>query len=133
MSKSVNEALVALLGNIEGVLNSKSVVGEPVQFGKNIIIPLVEIGFGMGAGGSDTLKDDLDTTVETAGGGMGGSVKPTAILVVNDDGVQLVDVKNKDSVNKVIDMLPALLSKFVGTDNKSQAEKVVDEVYGNDL
>lgn len=132
MSKSVNEALVALLGNIEGVLNSKSVVGEPVQFGKNIIIPLVEVGFGMGAGGSDTSKD-TDTTVETAGGGMGGSVKPTAILVVNDEGVQLVDVKNKDSVNKVIDMLPALISKFVGSDNKSEAEKAVDEVLKKDL
>ncbi len=114
MSKSVNEALAALLGNVEGVLNSKSVIGEPVQFGKNIIIPLVEVGFGAGAGGSDATRDNGD--VETAGGGMGASIKPTAVLVVNDDGVQLVDVKNKDSVNKVIDMLPGIISKFVGND-----------------
>ncbi len=129
MSKSVNEALAALLGNVEGVLNSKSVIGEPVEFGKNVIIPLVEVGFGAGAGGSDANRDNGE--VESAGGGMGASIKPSAVLVVNDEGVQLVDVKNKDSVNKVIDMLPAIISKFVGNDDEKNVSDAVNNSDNN--
>ncbi|MFV0441351.1 MAG: GerW family sporulation protein [Lachnospirales bacterium] len=131
MSKSVNEALQGLLGNIEGVINSKSVIGDPVEFGDNIILPLVDVSFGMGAGGSDS-KGEKDTTRESAGGGLGGSVKPTAVLVINKDGVQLVDIRNKDSVNKIIDMLPSLISKFTGkTENKSELDEAIDEILEN--
>lgn len=127
MSNSTTETLEALLGNLESVVNSKSVVGEAIKAGENTIVPLLELSFGLGAGGADVENngEKNKNDVRSSGGGLGASVKPTAVLVINDSGVQLVDVKNKDSVNKVIDMLPALIDKFTEKKKKEEVDEVI--------
>ena len=40
----------ALFRGMEGLVQSKTVVGEPVQVGETIIIPLIDVTCGMAAG-----------------------------------------------------------------------------------
>lgn len=128
MSKSVNETLDALLGNLGGILNSKSVVGEPTKIGDTIIVPLVDISFGLGAGGADVTNDEKESKksdVESAGAGLGATITPTAVIVISSEGVQLVNVKNQESVNKLIDMVPSILGKLgIG---KTEEETIIIE------
>jgi uncharacterized spore protein YtfJ len=52
---------------------------------------------------------------EKAGGGggaIGAKMIPSALVVIIDGNVQLVNVKNQESVNKLLDMVPGILSKF---------------------
>ena len=46
----MEKMIQAALGQIEGVLDSKSVVGEPITVGDYTIVPLISIGFGFGVG-----------------------------------------------------------------------------------
>ncbi len=108
MSNVVAESLEAILGKLETFAKSETVVGEPVTIGGVIIVPLVEVSIGAGAGGGAKK----DNTEYTTGGGLGARITPSAVLVINNGDVQLVNVKNQDSVNKLIDMVPAILSKF---------------------
>ena len=50
----------SLFDGMNGILSTKSVVGEPITVNDTIIIPLVDVSFGMGTGStaSDSKKKD---------------------------------------------------------------------------
>ena len=90
----VESLLKATLAEIERLLSTRTVVGEPINVEGNTIIPLVAVGFGFGAGGGSG-KDQKSTGMEGmgAGSGAGGGVKPVAIIIVSKDGVRLEGVR----------------------------------------
>ena len=45
-----NETVDSLFQGIEGFMTSKTVVGDPIYVKDTIILPLVDVSFGMGAG-----------------------------------------------------------------------------------
>ncbi|MCL2854654.1 MAG: GerW family sporulation protein [Defluviitaleaceae bacterium] len=108
MATELNLNMVKMFEQMEGFVSSKTVVGEPLKAGETTIIPLVDVSFGM-AGGS---TDDKDKKDEKSLGGLGAKIKPSAVLVINDGNVQLVNIKHQDSVNKLIDMIPSITNKL---------------------
>ena len=108
MANNVNDNLQALFSKMESFINTKTVVGEPSHFGDITLIPLVEASFGAGTG----LKEKKDPNGHAGGGGLGARITPVAVIVIVDGTVQLVNVKNQESVNKLIDMIPGVLQKF---------------------
>lgn len=106
----------ALLRGMDNVLSTKTVVGEATQVGDTIILPLVDVSFGVGAGaGSNGQKDSA-----TGAGGLGGKMTPSAVLVIKDGETKLVNVKNQDAVTKILDMLPDLVDKFTKPKKKDE-------------
>ena len=90
----VESLLKATLGEVERLLNSRTVVGEPITVEGNTIIPLVAVGFGFGAGGGSG-KEQKAMSAEGAGAGSGGGggVKPVAVIIVSKDGVRVEPVR----------------------------------------
>jgi uncharacterized spore protein YtfJ len=81
------------VGEIERMLNTKTVVGEPITIEGNTLIPLINVGFGFGVGsghGSEPQKG----RGEGGGTGGGGGVKPVALIVINADGVRVEPIKS---------------------------------------
>lgn len=75
------------LGEIERMLSTKTVVGEPFEIRGNTIVPLVSVGFGFGGGGG--AGEDQKATKAKGSGlgtGAGGGVKPVALIIVDKDG-----------------------------------------------
>ena len=90
----------ALFKGMDSFITTKTVVGDAIHIGENIILPLVDVSFGVAAGAfSNEAKNN-------GGGGMGGKITPSAILVINSNGTKLVNVKNQDAVTKILDMIP---------------------------
>lgn len=93
------------IGEIERMLTTKTVVGDPITVEGNTLIPLISVGFGFGVGsgeGTDPKKGS-----GTGGGtGGGGGVKPVALVIVNKDGVRVEPVKGGAAtlVEKVADV-----------------------------
>ena len=98
----------SLFSGMDHVLSSKTVVGEPQVIGDTIILPLVDISFGMGAGAFNKEKGS------SAGGGIGGKMSPSAILVIHNGQTKLVNIRDQDAITKVIDMAPDFINKFLG-------------------
>ena len=48
--KQFKETVESLFSGINGVLSSKTVVGNAIHIGDTIILPLVDVSFGIGAG-----------------------------------------------------------------------------------
>ena len=105
-----------LFKGMEGFISTKTVVGDAVKFDDGtIILPLVDVSFGVGAGAF------AGTDKNNAGGGMGGKISPSSVLVLKDGHAKLVNVKNQSAVTKVLDMVPDVLDRFT-KDKKEQAD-----------
>ena len=105
-----NEVVEALFRGMDGYMAAKTVVGEPITVEDTIIIPLVDVSFGLGAGAG--LNDSRKTN--NGGGGMGGKLSPNAVLVIKDGVIRLVSVKSQDTVNRVLDMVPGVVDRVSG-------------------
>lgn len=104
----------ALFKGMDSFITTKTVVGDAITVGDTIILPLVDVSFGVGAGAfADGAKNN-------GGGGMGAKISPSAILVVNKNGTKLVNVKNQDAITKILDMVPDLADKFTGKGKKEE-------------
>ena len=112
------DTVQSLFKGMDSFLTTKTVVGDAVKFEDGtIILPLVDVSFGVGAG-AFSGKDK-----NNAGGGLGGRISPSSVLVIKDGSTKLVNVKNQDAVTKVLDMVPDVVSKFA----KGKGESVKDK------
>lgn len=96
----------SLMKGMNAVIGTKTVVGDATQVGDTIILPLVDVSFGVGAGA---------TVADKKNGGAGGfsaKMTPSAVLVIKNGTTKLVNIKNQDTVTKVLDMIPDIVEKF---------------------
>ena len=122
-----NEVVNSMMKGMESFLSSKTVVGEPTQVGDGTtIIPLVDVTFGVGAGASSQEKKN------GGAGGMTGKMSPSAVLVIKNGQVRLVNIKNQDTINKIVDMVPDIIDriKSKGSDMPKD-EEVIDAAFPN--
>lgn len=81
------------VAEIERMLNTKTVVGEPIMVEGNTLIPLISVGFGFGVGGGKGTEPNKGSG-EGGGTGGGGGVKPVALIIINQDGVRVEPIKS---------------------------------------
>lgn len=96
----------SLMKGMNAVIGTKTVVGDATQVGDTIILPLVDVSFGVGAGASAGDKKN------GGGGGFSAKMTPSAVLVIKNGSTKLVNIKNQDTVTKVLDMIPDIVEKF---------------------
>ncbi|HJB86406.1 GerW family sporulation protein [Mordavella massiliensis] len=118
----------ALFQGIDGVVSSKTVVGDAIHIGETIILPLVDVSFAVGAGAFNAEKK------ERGAGGIGGKMTPCAVLVIQGGHTKLVNIKNQDTITKILDMVPDVIDKFSsGKDSKMTEEDVMDILDDADI
>ena len=118
----------ALFQGIDGVVSSKTVVGDAIHIGETIILPLVDVSFAVGAGAFNAEKK------ERGAGGIGGKMTPCAVLVIQGGHTKLVNIKNQDTITKILDMVPDVIDKFSsGKDSKKTEEDVMDILDDADI
>jgi uncharacterized spore protein YtfJ len=121
-----NSTVESLFRGMDSFLTTKTVVGDAVKFEDGtIILPLVDVSFGVGAG---AFVKEGEGARNNAGGGMGGKITPSAVLVIQDGSTRLVNVKNQDSITKILDMVPDLISKLKKDSGKKNEDDVTDKV-----
>ena len=104
----------SLFKGLDTFISAKTVVGEAVHVGDTIILPLVDVTFGIGAGAFEGDKKS------NGGGGMTGKMTPSAVLVIQNGTTKLVNIKNQDGLTKVLDMVPDFVDRFAAGKNSSE-------------
>ena len=72
MSKNLPNMLENTIAKIREMVDSNSVVGEPITTGDVTIIPISKISVGLGGGGSDYVSKNANNQENPFGGGVGG-------------------------------------------------------------
>ena len=112
----------SLFHGMDSVISSKTVVGEAIHIGDTIILPFVDVSFGLGAG---AFADDKKNK---GGGGLGGKLSPSAVLVIQDGKKKLVNIRNQDTITKILDMVPDVIDRFSSGKEKKMTEEDVVEI-----
>ena len=111
----IEKLVKTTLGEIEKVLDSKTVVGEPIVIEGTTLIPLMSIGFGFAAGGGSG-KGETKETPEGGGSGSGGGagLRPIAIIVIDKDGVRIEPIKGgmATAIEKLSETIPDIAAKL---------------------
>jgi len=132
--QEIEKILKATLGEIEKILNTRGVVGEPIIAGDTTIIPLSSIGFGFGAG-SGTGKEGKGADREGSGGGSGGGggIKPVAVIVISKEGVRVEPLRRAgtDVIDKVAEIVARTLERrSASREDKEKEGEVSGEPKG---
>jgi len=120
MSTSVEALIERVLGELHRIVQTRTVVGEPVVAGGLTLIPVSKISFGFGAGGGKEGKGQSGT-------GGGATVEPIAFVVIDADGkASLLSLQDKEvSWGQIVQLMPDALGKiksFVGGREKKDDE-----------
>ena len=118
--------LESLFRGMDGVVSSKTVVGEAIHINGTIILPLVDVSFGIGAGAFSGEKK------EKGMGGIGGKMSPSAVIVIQDGKTKLVNIKNQDTVTKILDLVPDVVDRFTSKKEDRMTEDDVKDILDSD-
>lgn len=120
-NNNTKELIQELFQGMDGFIQSKTVVGEPIKLGDTVLVPLMEVSCGMASGAfvkESTKKGD------GGAGAMSSKITPAAMLVIQNGRTKLIRVKNEDALSKIIDMIPDAIDKITGGNKVSEsAEK----------
>ena len=128
MAENFQNTVESLFKGMENFITTKTVVGDAITVGETIILPLVDVSFGVAASAKSEERKN------NGGGGMGGKISPSAVLVIQNSTTKLVNVKNQDSITKILDMVPDFVNKFAagkGTSAKKEDDPDIDEAIHN--
>lgn len=113
-----------LFKGMENFVTSKTCVGDPIRIHDTIILPLVDVSFGLLA----SSRNERDR--RNGGGGMGGKMTPSALLIIKDGATRLINVRSQDSLSRIIDLAPELMERFSSknkTKTTPEEESVMQE------
>ena len=116
----------ALFQGMDAVISSRTVVGDAIHINDTIILPLVDVSFAVGAGAFN--GDKSGEKKEKGAGGLGGKMTPSAVLVIQNGTTRLVNIKNQDTITKILDMVPDVLDRFTSKGNGKISEEDLNDI-----
>ena len=111
-NSQIGDLLSVSLEKLKTLVDSSTVVGDPIRVDGVTIVPVSKVNFGFGAGGSDI---PTSKTNNPFGGGAGGGVTitPIGFLVVDGTNVRMIQPKTADcTADRIVNMLPDAAEKL---------------------
>ena len=117
MSQNLPNMLENTITKIREMVDSNSVVGEPIVAGDGVtIIPISKISIGLCGGGSDFVSKHPNQQENPFGGGVGTGVKvtPVAFLIIKEGNVRMIPVATpaNTTAERLVEMVPDTLDKI---------------------
>lgn len=116
-----NQTVESLFKGMDSFITTKTVVGDAITLNDTIILPLADVSFGVAAG---AFNQDHKSN---GAGGLGGKIQPSAVLVIRDGNIKLVNVKNQDMMTKILDLAPDVLNKFTSKSKNEAEDDILDD------
>ncbi|MCC7263793.1 MAG: sporulation protein [Candidatus Latescibacteria bacterium] len=126
MPSSVESLIEKVMGELHRIVQTETVVGEPVQAGSVTLIPVSRISFGFGAGGQEGKGQ--------SGTGGGATVEPIAFVIIDAEGqVKIMTLKDKEaSLGQLVGLVPEALAKIRKFMGKNKKDGEVGDAEGGD-
>ncbi|AEH60017.1 Sporulation protein YtfJ [Methanosalsum zhilinae DSM 4017] len=131
---NIEELMKTVSGDLEKLITTRTVVGEPILAGSKTIIPITKVSFGFGSGGGEG-KSNKDESGTGGGGAAGAKLEPVAFLVVSEEEVRLLRVSEKTDFGKLLENAPEILEKVRSSRGrkKSETEKQTENTESENI
>lgn len=102
------EMLKEAASQLKDIITARNVMGEAIDMGNRMIIPVTRFGIGFGAGGGGGSEGN------GSGAGAGGGIEPIAVIISDKqlagiEGLQIISLKNSNPISQVITSLSETL------------------------
>jgi sporulation protein YtfJ len=146
--------MTTAMENIREMVDVNTIIGEPVETGGHVIIPVSKVGFGFAAGGSEFTGLKNEEEESQSGGGNGGgdrrsasgsdqgqkqkfpfgggsgggvSITPVGFIVMGNHGVKLLSMDTSTHLyDRILDMAPSVLEQIR---NMTRRKRDRDDCY----
>ncbi len=121
-----SESFNSILSGMDRYVSSRTVVGEAIMLNeRTIIVPMVDVSFGAASG----TFADKGNSKGRVGGGLAGKVSPCAVLVMQGDLVRILPVKNRDTLDRIMDLVPEIINRFKSRGKEGEDEAIINEAF----
>ena len=108
---SVSELMETTMTKIREMVDSNSVIGEPITTPDGVtLVPVSRVTFGFGGGGGDLVKQR-----DGFAGGSAAAVKiePIGFLVIRNGVVNMLNIQPpaSNTLDRIVDLIPQLMDK----------------------
>ena len=118
----VEELMKEVVEQLEKLITTKTIVGEPITVAGKTVVPISKVSFGFGSGGGEGMRDD-ESGFGGAGAG-GAKIEPVAFLVISEDEVKLLSATGKGiDIGKIVEAVPEVMDKIKSIRGKKGKEK----------
>jgi len=126
----ISDLMGVTMEKIRDMVDVQTIIGDPITVSDQVtIIPVSKVSYGFASGGSDLPAKANPKDLFGGGAGAGVSIQPVAFLVVQEDGVRLLQMDEGSdalssairSVPEVVDRISSLIRK-PNSKNKEKAE-----------
>lgn len=126
----VEELMQEVVEQLEKLVTTRTIVGEPITVAGKTVIPISKVSFGFGSAGGECKHDEESGF--GGGGGGGAKIEPVAFLVVSEDEVKLLPATGKGiDIGKIMEAVPEVVDKIKSMrgkkDKGKEPEKSADE------
>lgn len=115
----IQSLMQTAMENLKEMVDVNTIIGDPIESGGSVILPISRVGFGFAAGGSefDITQDEgngIDSKLPFGGGSGGGiSINPIGFLVIHNGEVKLLSIDNTTHIyERMLDMAPEMIDKI---------------------
>lgn len=119
---ALEDVIKGVSGELERLVNTRTIIGEPIVFGTSTIIPVSKVSFGFGTGGGEGRKKGEEEGFG-GGGGAGAKIEPVAFILMSPEGVKLLPVSGKVDIGQIIESVPDLIDKMKSVKDKVKKGK----------
>lgn len=107
MDTQVSEIVQTALANLSKAAEANTIIGKPiVTFGGATVLPISQVTFAFVAGGGEygNAKRMAEKSNFAGGSGGGASLTPVGFLVIDQEGVHMLDAHPSGTVDKIFDV-----------------------------
>ena len=121
MDQQISDIVETAVQNLSKVAEVNSIIGKPiVTMDGTTILPISQITFAFMAGGGEygnkvpPKKLIADGAFSNFAGGSGGgaSVTPVGFLIIDRDGVRVIEADKESTANKIFDVAKDIVKSF---------------------
>ncbi|MCM1195038.1 MAG: hypothetical protein NC099_02660 [Corallococcus sp.] len=117
MDAQISEIVETAVSNLSKVAEVNTIIGKPlITMDGTTVLPVSQINFAFMAGGGEygngkSLKRENNSNFAGGSGG-GASLTPVCFLIINKDGVKVLDTEKSNTLEKIFDVAKDLANTF---------------------
>lgn len=122
----VNKIMENTLEKMRQMVDTSTIIGEPMVTGTTTLIPVSKVSYGFTSGGTD-LPSKQNQELFGGGGGGGITITPVAFIVIENGKCRMMQINNyTSSADRAIAMIPELVDKLTELITAKKDEEAKD-------
>lgn len=133
MDNPIEGLMRTTMDSLKQMIDVNTIVGDAVETKDgSVIIPISRVSIGFASGGSEFCKDFKSAENKEdfpfgGGSGAGMAVQPVAFLVVKDDNIKLLPVKQSNAIERIVEDVPEVIDQIIDKFKRSKTDKTTAE------